>query len=97
MRTGDLAFFYHTGKEKRIVGVVKIVSDPYIEADTGCPVIDIAPVRALPVPVTLAQLKQDPFFAAWHLVRIPRLSVMSVPPDIWERVMAFTGTEGMDL
>jgi predicted RNA-binding protein with PUA-like domain len=87
MQLDDLAFFYHTGKEKRIVGVVRIASTPYTEATTGYPIVNISAQQTLENPVTLADVKNDPFFAGWYLVRTPRLSVMPVEPLVWHRVM----------
>jgi predicted RNA-binding protein with PUA-like domain len=81
MKNGDLVFFYHTGSEKAVVGVAKVVSAPRPDpADkTGkLHAVDIAPVRRLASPVTLASIKADPSFTDFPLVRISRLSVMPV-------------------
>jgi len=91
MKNGDQALFYHTGDEKAIVGVARIVSHPYSDPKLGDPkrvVVDIAPVRALKAPVTLSRVKADPRFAAFALVRLPRLSVMPVTPEQWEALLA---------
>jgi predicted RNA-binding protein with PUA-like domain len=90
---GDRIFFYHTGKEKAVVGVAKAISDAY--ADPGDPtgrlfVVDIAPEKALKRPVTLAEIKADAAFASSPLVRIPRLSVMPVTDAQWARVEALS-------
>lgn len=87
---GDLAFLYHTGKERRIVGVVRVISDAYPdprEETEDLFVFDVEPVERLERPVTLAELRADPAFADWDLLRLPRLSVMPVPPELWERVL----------
>lgn len=87
---GDLAFLYHTGKERRIVGVVRVASDAYPDpAGEGedLYVFDVEPVERLDRPVTLAELRADPAFADWDLLRLPRLSVMPVPPELWEKVL----------
>jgi predicted RNA-binding protein with PUA-like domain len=90
-RKGDEALVYHTGDEKAVVGLAKIVSAPYEDPsqagrnDKGEPkmaVFDIAPLKRAKSPVTLAALKADKRFAAFALVRQPRLSVMPVPPDL---------------
>ncbi|HEY8449285.1 MAG TPA: EVE domain-containing protein [Bacillota bacterium] len=92
MRPGDLALIYHTGSERAIVGVAEIVSDPYPDpAAERWPVVDVRARRRLPRPVTLAEIKADPAFAAWELVRLPRLSVMPVPDEHWRRILAMAG------
>lgn len=89
MRPGDLALFYHTGDERRVVAVCRIVSEPYPDPKADDPrwiVVDVEPVRRLPEPVTLAQIKADPAFEGWDLIRQSRLSVMPVPDPIWRRI-----------
>ena len=84
MKQGDECFIYHTGDEKRIVGVAKVAKEAYSDPNTNDPklvVIDLTPVRALKRPVTLAEIKADKRFANWELVRQPRLSVMPVSAD----------------
>jgi predicted RNA-binding protein with PUA-like domain len=91
MKNGDQALVYHTGAEKAVVGVARIVSDPYPDPALKDPkrvVVDLAPVRALAKPVSLASIKADPRFAQFALVRISRLSVMPVTPDQWKALLA---------
>ena len=91
MKNGDQAFIYHTGDEKAIVGIARIVSAPYPDpklADPRRVVVDIAPVKALKVPITLATVKADGRFAGFALVRVPRLSVMPVTAEQWEQLLA---------
>jgi predicted RNA-binding protein with PUA-like domain len=93
IRKGDEILYYHTGDEKAVVGVAKAVSEPYPDpADqTGSLyAIDVAPVRKLKTPITLAAVKADRSFADFPLVRIPRLSVMPVSEAEWERMQALT-------
>jgi len=93
MKKGDEAFFYHTGAEKAIVGVARIVSDPYPDPRVDDPkrvVVDIAPVRPLDTPVSLAAVKADSRFKDFALVRIGRLSVMPVSPEQWQALLAMT-------
>lgn len=86
---GDTVFYYHTGKEKAVVGVAEVVAGPRPDPkDEKLVVVDIQPVRRLAKPVTLAAIKADPAFAAWELVRIARLSVMPVPAELWQQVEA---------
>jgi predicted RNA-binding protein with PUA-like domain len=91
IKKGDRVFYYHTGREKAIVGVARAVADAHADpADpTGkAAVVDIAPVGALPRPVTLAEIKADPSFSTFALVRISRLSVMPVSDAEWKRIEA---------
>jgi predicted RNA-binding protein with PUA-like domain len=84
---GDRVFFYHTGKEKAIVGEMKVVAGPQ-------PLVEVEPVRRLDRPVTLAEIKSDLALAEWELVRLPRLSVMPVTEAQWRRVEELSRQEG---
>ena len=100
MKRGDLAFIYHTGAERQIVGIAEIVSDPYPDpnaSDVKCFVVDVKAKRRLQQPVTLAQIKSRREFAdadggrqAFELVRIGRLSVMPVGTERWELLLAMS-------
>lgn len=90
VRKGDRAFIYHTGSERATVGIAEIVSDPYPDpqaAEERLVVFDVAPVEALPRPVTLAEVKADDAFAGFDLTRQPRLSVMPVSSAHWSRIV----------
>lgn len=87
---GDETLIYHTGKERRVVGIARIAKAPYPDPKQGDPklvVVDIVPVRALTSPVTLERIKSDKFFSGWDLLRLSRLSFMPVPDPIWERIL----------
>lgn len=95
VKKGDAMFIYHTGDEKAIVGMAKAVSDSY--ADPERPeknerdewkfaVVDLAPVRDLKRPISLASIKADARLVNFALVKQSRLSVMAVPAEI-ERVL----------
>jgi predicted RNA-binding protein with PUA-like domain len=89
VKKGDQILFYHTGDEKAVVGVVEAAADPTPdpEDETGKRVaVRVKLMRKLKHPVTLAAIKADPAFAAWELVRIGRLSVMPVPPELWKKI-----------
>jgi len=91
MRSGDLAFVYHTGAEKAVVGICRVVSAPYPDPAAGDPrlaVVDIEPLEPMRAPVTLAAIKADRRFAGFALVRVPRLSVMPVTPEQWQAIQA---------
>jgi predicted RNA-binding protein with PUA-like domain len=88
---GDEALIYHTGKEKAVVGIARITSGSYPDPkqnDEKRAVFDLKPLRPLKRPVRLAEIKADPAFARWELVRMSRLGVMPVPDELWRRIMA---------
>ena len=94
MQIGDRAFFYHSGDERRIVGVVE-VTRPYYP-DPADPsgrfgMVDVRTVAALPAPVTLATIKGDPRLQHLALVRQSRLSVMPVTDAEWTRTVTPSG------
>jgi predicted RNA-binding protein with PUA-like domain len=93
MQPFDLGLFYHTGKERRIVGIVEVISSPYPDPALSDPkrvVIDIQAKGLLAKPVTLAQIKQDTQFTDFDLLRIPRLSVVPVAESYWHRILQLT-------
>jgi len=90
VRKDDEILFYHTGDERRVVGIMSASSDAYPDPDSKDPrlvVVDVRPVRKLERPVTLAQVKSDPVFAGFDLVRVGRLSVMPVAEKFWSRIL----------
>ncbi|HUF35249.1 MAG TPA: EVE domain-containing protein [Gemmatimonadales bacterium] len=94
MRRGDRALVYHTGEEKRLVGLATVASDPYPDpagTDERAAVVDLEPDEPLARPVTLAEVKADPIFAELGLVRVPRLSVVPVPAPLWTRLLEMGG------
>jgi predicted RNA-binding protein with PUA-like domain len=91
VRAGDRIWYYHTGKEKAIVGEMVAVGDAFADParnhnDARAVVVRVRPVRRLPRPVTLRRIKEDETLANWELVRMARLSVMPVSADQWRRV-----------
>jgi predicted RNA-binding protein with PUA-like domain len=95
VKTGDRIFYYHTGNEKAVVGVATATSDAYADpADTTgkASVVDIAPVRPLTRPVTLAEIKASKAFASFVLTRVPRLSVMPVSDEEWKEIERMSRT-----
>ena len=89
VKKGDRIFYYHTGDEKAVVGIARALGDAY--ADPKDPsgrsaVVDVAPVKKLKRAVTLKEIKADPAFADFPLVRISRLSVMPVTDAEWSRI-----------
>ncbi len=89
VKKGDLVFFYHTGDEKAVVGVMEVSADPTpdpADPDKKRVAVTVKPVRKLKTPVTLSAIKSDKAFAAWELVKQARLSVMPVPDALWVKI-----------
>ena len=89
VRKGDRVFYYHTGDVKAVVGVAKAGGDAYPDPKDRSGklhAVDVVPVRKLARPVTLAEIKADPSFSDFPLVRISRLSVMPVTDAEWKRI-----------
>jgi predicted RNA-binding protein with PUA-like domain len=85
---GDRVLIYHTGDEKAIVGIMKVSAGPTPVSDDSKQVsVRVKAVKKLKNPVSLAVIKANPAFAEWELVRISRLSVMPVPPEIWSAIV----------
>jgi predicted RNA-binding protein with PUA-like domain len=96
MKKGDLVFFYHSGEGKEIVGVAKVTREAYPEktTDEGDWVsVDLAPVKPLTLPVTLAAIKADAKLAGMTLVKRSRLSVSKVTPAEFARVLELGKTK----
>ncbi len=94
MRLGDPVLFYHSGQGRECVGVVEVARGAYPDPtdESGrwlC--VDMRAVGALPRPVSLAQLKADPFFADLMLLRQSRLSVSPVGDAHWRRILELGG------
>lgn len=90
MQPGDEVFIYHTGDEKAVVGIARVVAAAYPDPKAKDPrlvVVDLEPVRPLGSPVTLKAVKADPWFRDFALVRVPRLSVMPVSAEQWKRIL----------
>jgi predicted RNA-binding protein with PUA-like domain len=98
MAKGDKAFFYHTGDEKQIVGIVEIAKtaypDPTAEKDSPWVVVDTVAAEPLKTPVTLAQIKADKALADMILVKIGRLSVQPVTAAEWKHICKLGGVKG---
>jgi predicted RNA-binding protein with PUA-like domain len=88
MKEGDEAFFYHSGEERAVVGIMKIAGAGKPDGEDGSWVkVPVEPVRALARPVTLTEIKAEPALAGMELVRQSRLSVSPVRDEEWERVL----------
>jgi len=90
MKKGDLVLYYHSNEGKEVVGVAKVTQESYQDPTTDDDrwlVVDLAPVKALAEPVTLADVKADPKLAEIPLVKMSRLSVMPLPKTAFERIL----------
>jgi len=96
MKKGDLGFFYHTGDEKQIVGIVEVIAeykpDPTDESHRFG-LVDVKAVKDVPKPVTLAQVKADPKLKGMVLAREPRLSVQPVTDAEWAYICKLGGVK----
>jgi predicted RNA-binding protein with PUA-like domain len=96
MKKGDLGFFYHTGDEKRIVGIVEVIGEyrPDPTDETGrFGLVVVKAVKDVPKPVTLADVKASAKLKDMVLVREARLSVQSVTPAEWKILCAMGGVK----
>lgn len=92
MSKGDLVFYYHSGKERRIVGIAKVSGAPYPNPkDDRWTWVDLTAVRSLKNPVPLPDIKADKFFSEFGLVRQGRLSVVAVSKEHFDKILAMAG------
>ena len=89
MKKGDRVFYYHTGKEKAVVGMARVATAPAPDAKDRSGklfVVELVPEKKMKRPVTLAEIKASGRFADFALVRMPRLSVMPVTEEQWAAI-----------
>ncbi|MBD6615755.1 EVE domain-containing protein [Komarekiella sp. 'clone 1'] len=94
MLLNDLALIYHTGKERQVMGIAEIVSQPYADPalnDSKRVVVDVRAVGRVNQPVTLTQIKQDSKFIDFDLLRLPRLSVVPISELYWQYLIELIG------
>ncbi|KAB2853778.1 MAG: EVE domain-containing protein [Bauldia sp.] len=94
MKKGDRGFFYHSGDDKQIVGIVTVVRQAHPDSTDGTgqwECVDIAAVKPLPKPVGLAAVKAERRLADMALVRLSRLSVQPVTDAEWALVSKMGG------
>ena len=88
MNVGDEAFFYHSMSDKAVVGIMRVTRaaqpDP---KDAGWVSVRVEPVKALPRPVTLGEIKAEPRLSKMELIRQSRLSVAPVRDEEWKAVL----------
>lgn len=94
MKKGDRGFFYHSGKDREIVGIVEVVKEAHPDSTSDDPrweCVDLAAVRPVPRPVSLDEVKAEPRLADMALVRQGRLSVQPVTDAEWKIVSGMAG------
>lgn len=90
MKKGDLAFLYHSVGPRDAVGIVEVVKEAYPDPTASDPrwvCVDVVPKKALPRPVTLAEIKANPRLSEMKLVKMSRLSVSPVTKEEWDEVL----------
>jgi len=96
MKAGDAVFFYHSGEEKSVVGLARVVRQAYPDptADEGdWSAVDLAPEKPSGKPVTLAAINADKILKEMVLVKQSRLSVMPVTREQFARLLALSETK----
>lgn len=94
MKVGDRGFFYHSLKEKSVVGIVEVIAEAHPDSTTDDPrweCVDIKAVQSVPTPVTLEQIKSDSRLSEMVLVKNSRLSVQPVTEVEWKIVSELAG------
>ena len=94
LKKGDTVIVYHTGDEKSAVGLATATKNPFPDPKLGDPkrlVTEIAAERALPQPVSLAQVKADAVLKGTELARLPRLSIMPFTDAQFRRLLELAG------
>ena len=95
MNVGDLGFFYHSQKDKEIVGIVEVCANAHPDSTTDDPrweCVDIRAVKSMQIPVTLEQIKTDPRLTEMVLVKNARLSVQPVTAEEWAVICGLGNT-----
>jgi predicted RNA-binding protein with PUA-like domain len=86
MKIGDLCFFYHSVKEKSIVGIVEVVKEYYpdhTDPKGRFGMVDVKAIKSMPSPVTLADIKAEPKLENLALIKQSRLSVVPIDATSW--------------
>jgi predicted RNA-binding protein with PUA-like domain len=97
MKLGDQVLYYHSQEGLAVVGVAEVVGEAFpdpTDASGRFVAVELAPVRSLPRPVTLAEMKANPALAGMAMFRQFRLSVCPVQPAEWSAILAMAGEAG---
>lgn len=95
MALGDWVFFYHSVKEKRIMGLAEVVKEAYPDttaSEGDWSAVDMKPLQPMKDPVELATIKADPVLCELALVKQSRLSVMPVSEEQFKKIFQLAGT-----
>lgn len=96
MEVGDLGFFYHSQKDREVVGIVEVAAPAHPDSTTDDPrweCVDVRAVRPFRTPVSLDRIKDDPALSDMVLVKNSRLSVQPVTEDEWKRICELGETD----
>jgi predicted RNA-binding protein with PUA-like domain len=96
MRTGDSCFIYHSGDERAVIGIARVVKSAYPDPkkrDEKSAVVKLEAVSALKRPVSLSEMKRRSELRSFDLIRLPRLSVIAVPKKIWDLILELSKGE----
>lgn len=96
MKVGDRAFFYHSGGDRQIVGIVEVAREYYpdpTDASGRFGMVDVRALRPMAKPVTLADIKAEPRLQSLALIRQSRLSVVPIDPESWALICRMGATE----
>ncbi len=94
MKIGDEAFYYHSQEGLEIVGIAKVVKEHFVDPSDPAgrfAAVELAPVRPLPKPVTLVQIKATPALAGMTMLRLFRLSVTPITAEEWALIRKMGG------
>jgi predicted RNA-binding protein with PUA-like domain len=94
MRQGEQVLYYHSQEGLAVVGVAQVVREAFLDPSDPAGrfvAVELAPVRALAKPVTLAQMKANPALANMAMLRLFRLSVSPVTPEEWDVILQMAG------
>jgi len=94
MENGDQCFFYHSVKEKSVVGIVEVIKEYYpdhTDPKGRFGMVDVRAVKTVPKPVTLGAIKEEEKLADLALIRQSRLSVVPVDKASWDHICKMGG------
>lgn len=98
MKKGDRVFFYHSNEGLAIVGIAEVVKEAYPDptiTDPNWVAVNLKPIKAIPKPVTLAQIKAEPTLQDMDLVRLSRLSVGAVKEREYRKILTMGGLKAV--
>ena len=97
MKTGDEVLYYHSQEGLEVVGVAKVVTESFLDPSDPAGrfvAVELAPVRALPKPVSLQAMKAEPALSGLEMIRQGRLSVSPVRDAEWAAILKMAGSVG---